>query len=273
MMVSSLLDNIWKELYQVVVGKFYSPASLGQYTRANQFSQLFSSNLTNVIQRVTYPVLSNIQDDKERMVAAYRKIIKLTMFVTAISMLFLGAISEPLLYCLIGAKWHEAATYLPLICIASSSYPLHAINLNMLQVQGRSDLFLGLEVIKKILFLGPLFIGAFVGIMPMLYANLVATIIAFFLNSHYSGKFLGYSSWMQLKDISLSYTIAFFVSLAIYFLKCLPVSYWYVLPMQIVLGVFLLLGVCHIFKPTEYIDLKEIIISQKSKFHRSNYEK
>ena len=273
MMVSSLLDNIWKELYQVVVGKFYSPASLGQYTRANQFSQLFSSNLTNVIQRVTYPVLSNIQDDKERMVAAYRKIIKLTMFVTAISMLFLGAISEPFLYCLIGAKWHEAATYLPLICIASSTYPLQAINLNMLQVQGRSDLFLGLEVIKKILFLGPLFIGAFVGIMPMLYANLVATIIAFFLNSHYSGKFLGYSSWMQLKDISLSYTIAIFVSILIYFLKYLPVSFWYVLPMQIVLGAFLLLGVCHIFKPTEYIDLKEIIISQKRKFHRNNDEK
>lgn len=273
MMVSSLLDNIWKELYQVVVGKFYSPASLGQYTRANQFSQLFSSNLTNVIQRVTYPVLSNIQDDRERMVAAYRKIIKLTMFVTAISMLFLGAISEPLLYCLIGAKWHEAATYLPLICIASSTYPLQAINLNMLQVQGRSDLFLGLEVIKKILFLVPLFIGVFVGIMPMLYANLVATIIAFFLNSHYSGMFLGYSSWMQLKDISLSYTIAIFVSILIYFLKYLPVSYWYVLQIQIVLGVFLLLGVCHIFKPTEYIDLKEIIISQKSKIHRSNHEK
>lgn len=273
MMVSSLLDNIWKELYQVVVGKFYSPASLGQYTRANQFSQLFSSNLTNVIQRVTYPVLSNIQDDKERMVAAYRKIIKLTMFVTAISMLFLGAISEPLLYCLIGAKWHEAATYLPLICIASSTYPLQAINLNMLQVQGRSDLFLGLEVIKKILFLVPLFIGAFVGIMPMLYANLVVTIISFFLNSHYSGKFLGYSSWIQLKDISLSYAIAISISFVIYFLKYLSVSYWYVLPMQIVLGVFLLLGACHILKPTEYIDLKEIVISQKANFYRSNHEK
>lgn len=273
MMVSSLLDNIWKELYQVVVGKFYSPASLGQYTRANQFSQLFSSNLTNVIQRVTYPVLSNIQDERERMVVAYRKIIKLTMFVTAISMLFLGAISEPLLYCLIGSKWHEAATYLPLICIASSTYPLQAINLNMLQIQGRSDLFLGLEVIKKIIFLAPLFIGAFVGIMPMLYANLVATIIAFFLNSHYSGKLLGYSSWMQLKDISLSYAIAISISFAIYLMKYMPISYWYILPMQIVIGVFFLLGVCHIFKPTEYIDLKEIIISQKMKFHRSNHEK
>lgn len=273
MMVSSLLDNIWKELYQVVVGKFYSPASLGQFTRANQFSQLFSSNLTNVIQRVTYPVLSNIQDERERMVVAYKKIIKLTMFVTAISMFFLGAISEPLLYCLIGPKWHEAATYLPLICIASSTYPLQAINLNMLQVQGRSDLFLGLEIIKKFIFLAPLFIGAFIGIMSMLYANLVATIIAFFLNSHYSGKLLGYSSWMQLKDISLSYAIAFFVSFAIYFLKYLPISFWYVLPMQILLGVIMFFIICHIFQPIEYLDLKEITISQIRNIYRDYHEK
>ena len=127
MMVSSVIDTVWKELYQVVVGKYYSPATLGQYTRSKQFSKLFSSNLTTVIQRVTYPVLSNIQDDKERMVAAYRKIIKTTMFITAISMFFIGAISEPLLYCLIGPKWHEAAVYLPLICISGSLYPLHAL--------------------------------------------------------------------------------------------------------------------------------------------------
>ena len=168
MMMSGVLDTVWKELYQVVVGKFYSSATLGQYTRAKGFSQLFSSNLTNVIQRVTYPVLSNIQDDKERMIAAYRRIIKVTMFIAAISMFFLGAISEPLLYCLIGPKWHEASIYLPLICISMSLYPLHAINLNMLQVQGRSDLFLVLEIIKKIIALWPLSIGAFVGIIPML---------------------------------------------------------------------------------------------------------
>ena len=267
MMVSSLLDNLWKELYQVVVGKFYSSASLGQYTRAKQFSQLFSTNLTNVIQRVTYPVLSNIQEERERMVAAYRKIIKLTMFVTAISMLFLGAISEPLLYCLIGSKWHEAATYLPLICIASSTYPLQAINLNMLQVQGRSDLFLGLEVIKKIIYLGPLLIGALVGIMPMLYANLVATIIAFFLNSHYSGKLLGYSSWMQLKDISLSYAIAIFVSFAIYFLKYLPVSYWCVLPLQFFVGISVFMVMCMVTKPQEYDEVKGILRSFMFKLH------
>ena len=98
-MASGILDSVWKQLYQVVVGKFYSPAALGQYTRAIGFSQLFSSNLSSVVQRVTYPVLSSIQEDKYRMVSAYRQIIKSTMFITAISMFFLGAISEPLLYC------------------------------------------------------------------------------------------------------------------------------------------------------------------------------
>lgn len=158
MMLSGLLDTVWKELYQVVVGKFYSPATLGQYTRAKQFSQMLSNNLTSVVQRVTYPVLSNIQDDKERLKKAYQKMIKTTMFVSTISLLFLGAISEPLLYCLIGPKWQEAAIYLPLICLPASAYPLQSINLNMLKVQGRSDLFLGLEIIKKIIAVGPLLI-------------------------------------------------------------------------------------------------------------------
>lgn len=260
MMLSGLLDTVWKELYQVVVGRFYSAATLGQYTRAEQFSKLFSSNLTNVIQRVTYPVLSNIQDDKKRMVSAYRKMITTTMFFTTISMFFLGAISEPLLYCLIGAKWHEAATYLPLICISGSTYPLHAMNLNMLQVQGRSDLFLGLEIIKKIIALGPLFIGAFIGIMPMLYTNILIAIIAYFLNSYYSGKLIGYSSWMQLKDVAPSYGVATLIALSVFFLKYLPISNWIILPIQLIIGTIVFLSLSHLFKMQEYKELKGILV-------------
>ena len=259
MMVSGLLDTVWKELYQVVVGKFYSPATLGQYTRAKQFSQLFSSNLTSVIQRVTYPVLSNIQDDKERMIAAYRRIIKVTMFITAVSMFFLGAVSEPLIYCLIGAKWHEAAAYLPLICISGSLYPLHAINLNMLQVQGRSDLFLGLEIIKKIIGVIPLAVCIFWGIMPMLYVNLITGAVAFFLNSHYSGKLIGYSSWMQLKDVAPSYAVAAIVALSVCFLKYLPLSHWVVLPLQLVVGALVFWLVCSRMKAPEFKEAKGMV--------------
>ena len=266
MMVSGVLDTVWKELYQVVVGKFYTPATLGQYTRAKQFSQLFSSNLTAVIQRVTYPVLSNIQDDKQRMISAYRRIIKVTMFVTATGMFFLAAIAEPLLYCLIGPKWHDAAVYLPLICISGSLYPLHAINLNMLQVQGRSDLFLGLEIVKKIIGLIPIAMCILWGIMPMLYVNLLIGVIAYFLNSYYSGKQIGYSSWMQIKDIAPSYCIATTVAISIYFIKYLPVTYWVILPLQIILGAVVFLVLCRMTRREEYTEIKAMLTPYLVKF-------
>ena len=258
-MISWILETIWRELFQAVIGKFYSPAALGQYTRSLHFSQLFSTNLTSVIQRVTYPVLSDIQEDKARMLSAYRRIIKITMFASIICMFSLGAVSEPLLYCLIGPQWHDAAVYLPLICLNGTLYPLHAINLNMLQVQGRSDLFLGLEIIKKIVGVGPLLVGVFVGIMPMLYTNLLAGVIAYFLNSYYSGKILGYSSWMQIKDIASSFWIGLLISCIVYFMKYLPMSYWIVLPLQIIIGVFLFFIICSLSNNSEYKEIREIL--------------
>ena len=259
-MVSNMLNTVWNELYQVVVGKFYSPASLGQYTRATQFSKLFSDNFTNVIQRVTFPVLSDIQDEKKRMLAAYRRMIKITTFISAICMFMLGAVSEPLIYCLIGPKWDEAALYLPLICVAGSTYPLQSLNLNILEVQGRSDLFLGIEMAKKIIALFPLFIGALIGIMPMLYVNILVTLIAFMLNSHYSGILLGYNTWMQMKDVAPSYLIAIVVAVFVFFLKYLPLSYWIILPLQIVCGIVVFLLICIITQSEEWGEVKNICI-------------
>lgn len=270
MMLSGILDTIWTELYQVVVGKFYSPATLGQYTRAKQFSQLISKNLTTIVQRVTYPVLSNIQDDKERMTRAYQKMIKTTIFFSSICMFFLGAISEPLLYCLIGPKWHDAATYLPFICIVASIYPLHSINLNMLKVQGRSDLFLGLEILKKTIAIGPLFIGAYIGIMPMLYTTIITNVIAFFLNSYYSGRLIGYNSWMQLKDVAPSYGIALIVAVPIFFLRFLPLSYWCVLPLQMIAGIAIFFITCHIWNGEEYLEIKGIAELYIKKIRKRN---
>ncbi len=190
------------------------------------------------------------------------------MLITAISMFFLGSIAEPLIYCLIGPKWHEAATFLPLICISGSLYPLHAMNLNMLQVQGRSDLFLGLEIIKKIMYLGPLFIGAFVGIMPMLYTNIITSIIAYFLNSYYSGKLLGYSSWMQIKDVFPSYIVATLIAFSVFFLKYLPISNWIILPIQLIIGAITFYIINKILKMREYRELLGIVNPYLKKIRR-----
>ena len=258
MMLAGLLNNIWAQLYQVVVGRCYSPATLGQYSRSKEYASLFSSNFTNIVQRVTFPALSEIQDDKERMVAAYRRIIKTCMFITAVLLISLGAVAEPFIYCLIGPQWHEAATYLPLICLSLSLYPLHAINLNMLQVMGRSDIILYLEIVKKVLAIVPLLLGIFVNIYWMLIGSILFGVVCIFLNTYYSGKKLGYTSWMQIKDIVPSYFVALIIALSVYFLKNLPFSYYVILPIQIVVGVFVGYLVCRILKLEEYKELIQI---------------
>lgn len=265
LLVSGLISTTWSQVYQMVVGKFYSPATLGQYTRSREYASIFSSNINTIVSRVSFPVLSEIQDDKQRLVAAYRKIITTTMFVTAVCMISMGAVAEPLIYCMIGPQWHQAATFLPFICISLSLIPLHAINLNMLKVQGRSDLFLKLEIYKKLISVVPICLGIFVDIYWMIIGSVFTGFIGYLLNSFYSGKLLGYSSWMQLKDVAPSYGVAFIIALSVYFLKYLPLSYWITLPMQIVVGIGVFFLVCETRKMDEYIEIKNIILSMLKK--------
>lgn len=264
-MVSGLLNNIWNQLYSVVVGKCYSPSVLGQYTQSRDYANLLSSNFTLIIQRVTYPALAELQDEKERMVEAYRKVIKMSMFVTSISMFFLGAVSEPFIYTLIGEKWDMAASFLPLICISMSLYPLHAINLNMLQVQGRSDIFLVLEIVKKFLLAGPLLLGVFVGIYWMLIGSIFMGVACFFLNSYFTGRNLNYSSWRQLRDVAPSYGLATLLAVSVYFLKYLSLANWMVLLLQAVVGAILFFVVCETTKMEEYRSIKEIVMNGRKK--------
>lgn len=259
LMVSGLLNNIWNQLNQVVVGKCYSPATLGQYSRSQEYASLFSSNLTTIIQRVSYPALAELQDEKDRMISAYRKVIKISMFVTAVTMISLGAVAEPLIYCLIGPQWHEAATYLPFICFSMSLYPLHAINLNMLQIQGRSDIFLYLEIVKKIVSFIPLFFGIFVSIYWMLIGSIFTGGVNYLFNSYYTGEKLGYTSWMQLKDVAPSYGVAFPIAITVYFLKYIPFSYWIILPIQCVVGICVFFLICEYYKLPEYLELRDIV--------------
>lgn len=268
MMLSGLLDNAWKEIYQIIVGKCYSAETLGQYTRSKEYARIFSANFTMIVQRVSYPVLAEIQDDKTRLISAYRKIIKLTMCVTCCCLIPMAAVAEPMIYCLIGPKWHEAATYLPFICVTLSLYPLHAINLNMLKVQGRSDIFLYLEIVKKIIALIPISLGLFIGIYWMLVGSIFTGIVSFFLNSYYTGKKLGYSSFHQLRDVAPSYTLAIVISLSVYFLKYLPLSYWIVFPMQLLLGFFVVAFVFKLTNMEEIAEIRSLFLTYYRKFFK-----
>lgn len=269
LMVSALIDTTWKEIYQVVIGRCYTPAALGQYTRAQQFASIFSSNLTKIVQRVSYPVLSTIQEDKGRLKEAYRRIIKPTMLVTFVCMLGLAAVAQPMILTLIGEKWLMAVPMLQIICFRMMLYPLQAINLNMLQVEGRSDLFLRLEIIKKIIAVGPLLIGIFISIWWMLAGSVLASWFAYYLNAFYSGKFLKYSMWAQIKDIAPSLGIALITALGMFGLSFLPLHHIAVLCIQLIAGSILLFFLLETFGRPEYLELKEIVITQIKKLkHR-----
>ena len=272
LLVSGLIDNLWKEIYQVVVGKFYSPQTLGLYTRAKQFTNIFSTNLTVVVQRVSYPVLSSIKEDKVRLKNAYRRVIRTTMLVTFSCMLMLASVAHSLVFVLIGEKWMECVPFLQIICFSAMLYPLHAINLNMLQVQGRSDLFLKLEIIKKCIAIGPLLLGIFFSIYLMVAGSVISSFIAFFLNSYYSGPFLNYSTKDQVKDILPSFGIALFAALVSFGIRWIPHVFHFtnegswiyhlaVLLIQLVVGLSVIIGISSKKKLPEYVEIKDIITS------------
>lgn len=260
LLVSCLIDTTWKEIYQVVVGKFYSSATLGLYTRAKQFSQIFSSNLTSIVQRVSYPVLASIQDDKVRLKYAYQKVIKTTMLPTFVLMFGMAACARPMILSLIGEKWIECVPFLQLICFTGMLYPLHAINLNMLQVQGRSDLFLKLEIIKKIIAVGPLLLGIFIGIYWMICGSIVNSCIAYYLNAYYSGPYLNYSISQQIRDIMPSFLIALIMSIPVYLMSFLPINCYVLLSLQLIVGTTIVLSLCEKVQQDEYKEIKHIVL-------------
>ena len=261
LLLSGLLDTVFKEIYSLVIGRCYTSAQLGQYTRASQFNQIFSSNLTTVVQRVSYPVLSSIQDESERLREAYRKVIKSTMLITFACMLGLAAVAKPLIILLIGEKWLPAVGFLQIICFSGMLYPLHAINLNILQVKGRSDLFLRLEIIKKIIAVGPLVLGVLFSIEYMLWGSVCTSFIAYFLNSYYSANLINYPTREQIKDILPTFLVSFVTAAAMWSLTLLSLFNWLLLPLQCLLGIILAILIYERLHLPEYVEVKQLAFS------------
>lgn len=232
MLASNLINTAYSNLYQIIIGKFYSSTDLGQYQRGQSYSGLFSNTLTQVVQRVSFPTLSKMQDDTERLKYGYRKIIKMSMLVSCLGSMALAAMAKPLIVILIGEKWLPAAEYLQIICLGALLYPVHAINLNVLTVMGRSDLFLKLEIIKKIIGTVPIVIGIFLGIKVMLWAGVVSSFLCFAINAHYSEKLINYSFLNQFKDILPFIIVSIFIAGLVYCISLLSLTYLWTIILQ-----------------------------------------
>lgn len=259
LLASGLLDTLYTNIYLLVIGKIFNAASLGYYTQADRFTKLPSSNITGILQRVTYPVLCSIQDDDERLREDYRKLLRLSAFIIFPMMCLLAGVAYPLVDLLIGEKWRFAATLIIPLSFTMMWWPIHAINLNLLQVKGRSDLFLRLEIIKKIVAVVVLVLSIPFGLLFMCYAGIATSIICLVINTYYTGKLIQVGFLMQMKDLSGTLIVSMAIFVAAYFLSFVSDNIIIQLLLAVLISSVLFITTVYLLKFKELDYIKSIL--------------
>lgn len=259
LLFSYLIGTIYENIYLLIIGKIFSPAQLGIWNRAQSYANLPSKQATNVLQSVTFPVLSKIQDDEEKLAYNYRRILRVSAFVVFPVMLLLTAFAEPFIIILITDKWLDCVPFLKIMSVAMMLYPIHAINLNLLQVKGRSDLFLRLEIIKKIMGIVILCITIPLGLVPMACGMLVSSFLCLFVNTYYTGKLIHVGMLRQTLDIAPILGISCLMYFAAHFCTKIFSNLYVQVSVGGIVASILYLGIAIALKRDELNDLKYML--------------
>lgn len=260
LLASGLLNTIFNNLYLIVIGKVFKAADLGYYTRAHQFTDFASSNITGIFQRVTYPVLCTIQDDNQRLSDVYRRLLKTSAFIIFPLMMGLAAVAKPMVISFLTEKWLFSAVLIQVLCFSQMWYPVHSINLNLLQVKGRSDLFLKLEIIKKIILVIVLCVTLPLGLIPLCIGSIFSSLIALIINTHYTGKLIHLGFFKQMKDLIPTLLLSLAVGGIVYItVTYIPLNSWMALSVGVIEGILMYAGLAKILRFSEFNELLSII--------------
>lgn len=259
LLASGLLDTIYGNIYPIIIGKFYSAADLGQYSRAQGYASMPSTSLTGVIQQVTFPVLSQIQDDDQRLGNNYRRMLRFTVFLVFPIMIGVAALAHPLVIALVTDKWAQCVPYLQIICFSSMWYPVHAINLNLLQVKGRSDLFLRLEIIKKVIITIAIFICVPFGVIGICIGSVCTSIINLAINTYYTGKLIDVGFVRQMQDMTPTLLASLAMGAVVFFVVMPFDNNWVKLAVGIPLGMAIYLAIAKVFRMPELQEALDIL--------------
>ena len=216
--ISGLIDKLYQNIYTIIIGKFYNTAQLGFYSRADSISQVPVGIISSAINKVTFPMFVEIAHDKEQLVIVYKKVMLQVLFWMTPSLVALSVIGEPLFRLMLTDKWLPAVPYFQILCISGILFPVHAYNLNILKIKGQSNLFLKLEIIKKLTcVIGIICVFPF-GIYGLLYFQLFFNFFGLYINSIYTIKFINYPFIRQFKDILPTLFVSGFVGISCYLL-------------------------------------------------------
>lgn len=258
LLASSLLDTVYNNMYGVIIGKVFKASDLAFYNRGSSLSQLVSSTPSGVLQSVTFPTLCKLQDDESALQNGYRRVLKIAAFIIFPICLGLGAVAYPLVNTLYSEVWIFTASLLQIMVFDMMWYPIHAINLNLLMVKGRSDLFFRLEIIKKINGVIMLCITVPLGLKAMCFGGVCTSIIALIINTHYTGKLLHLGFWEQMKDYWPSILLSVIMFVGVSLLASLLGNGVLSLICCITVGVAFYLGTAILFHRPELKEIKRL---------------
>lgn len=263
--LSALIDNIYNNLRQLIIGKIYTTADLAQYNRGKSWPNLIITNVNTSIDNVLLPSMSNSQDSVETVKGMARRAMKTSIYIIAPLLLGLAGVATPLVRIVLTDKWLDSVFFMRIFCITLMFYPLHAANLNAIKALGRSDLFLKLEIIKKVIGLTALASTMFISVKAMAISMLFVSVIGQIINSWPNKKLMHYSYLEQLKDILPGILLAAFMNICIRLVEFLHLSDVVTLCIQVPLGVTIYIGLSALFKLEAFtycLDIIKPIISK-----------
>lgn len=266
MLLSSLVETIYTNLQSLIIGKFYSAKDLGYFTQAKKLEEVPTNSLSAIVNEVSFPVFSALQDDKEKLLAGVRKNVKAITYLNFPLMVLLMVIAQPLIVFLYGAKWAPAAPFFQILCVSSMIYTLNTLNTNVIKSLGKSAIYFVVQLSKRLLGIGLIVAGFQFGIYGLLWAVTSVGYISFIINAIVNGKLIGYGILKQMKDVGLCYVGTAAIGLAVYFLGTLiPLHPYWVMLIQIILFVSLYWLFSIVSKMEGYLTYKEILLSKFKK--------
>lgn len=265
LLASSLLDTVYNNLRQLIIGKLYSSSDLAFYNRGKQFPNFVITNINTSIDSVLFPAMSSQQDDTERVKSMTRRSIKISSYIMWPLMMGLAFTATSIVSLVLTDKWLPCVLFLRIFCFVYVFFPIHTANLNAIKAMGRSDLFLKLEVIKKVIGLIVLVCTMWFGVEAMTYSLLVTNVISQIINAYPNRQLLGYSYIDQIKDILPSIAMALFMGFCILAVELLNLGAIATLMTQIVLGIIIYIGLSIIFKVDSFYYLMDMVKEIKNR--------
>ena len=259
LLCSALIDTVYNNLRQLLIGKFYTSSDLSFYNRGKQFPEVVVTNINTSIDSVLLPAMSKEQDDKTHVKAMTRRSIKTSSFIMWPLMMGLAAVGNNLISLILTDKWLPCVPYLYVFCFVYAFFPIHTANLNAIKAMGRSDVFLKLEIVKKTVGLILVFSTIFISVYAVALSMAISTVISSFINAYPNKKLLDYSYFEQIKDILPSIGIALFMAVVVYLIGLVKLPLIIILIIQLFAGAIIYLSLSYLFKLETFMYLLNML--------------